>query len=382
MRRALAVGLFALLAGCGADPGDDESVAVSTATTATDAVTATVSLAPLRPNGSCGVPRQRRHDRSMHAVTDAMGIFRRGQHGRDAAATAEVQGVPAADIDFASTRAPSGLEERLILVPTHTVKETCDAGQTHEGPSGVCLIHGGAPEISSRCFDMRAVNEGRAAALLDAERAVGLVPDGIEQVIVEAGGERTRSSVVENVYVVRVTPSDGPVDARVTLVRESLDGCEPSAAMRNAAPLLDRPPEPSGVPEIVRRSVRFDVDSRIAAKYARIWGGADEITYWIVPHLRCEVAALEADTVCVTPVKASYSEASSACVEPAKTGWIHFPDGDVSAIAGFAPAHVREAVVRVDDETVVLPVSERVYAGRLEGIPLDGEVGRARVEFR
>jgi hypothetical protein len=69
-------------------------------------------------------------------------------------------------------------------------------------------------------------------------------------------------------------------------------------------------------------------------------------------------------------------------VEPRKTGWIHYPDGDVPAIAGFAPAHARHAVVRVEAETVVLPVKERVFAGRLEGIPLEGEVGPARIEYR
>jgi hypothetical protein len=176
------------------------------------------------------------------------------------------------------------------------------------------------------------------------------------------------------------TPSP-PVRAITATVPESLNGCEPSAAMRRAAPTLDQPPDRGLVPELVRRSVRSGLDSQIAAKYARIWGRGDEITYWIVPHLRCELSGLEADTVCVTPVKASYSEASSACVEPGKTGWIHFPDGGVSAIAGFAPAHAREAVVRVKGGTVVLPVNEHVFAGRLE-IPLEGEVGPARIEYR
>jgi hypothetical protein len=54
----------------------------------------------------------------------------------------------------------------------------------------------------------------------------------------------------------------------------------------------------------------------------------------------------------------------------------------VSAIAGFAPAHARQAVVRVEGGTVVLPVHERVFAGRLEGIPLNGDVGRALLEYR
>ena len=163
---------------------------------------------------------------------------------------------------------------------------------------------------------------------------------------------------------------------------EAIAGCEPSATMRAVAPTLDHPPDRGGVPEIVRRSVRPDLDSRIAARYARIWGAGDEITYWIVPHLRCELPELEADMVCVTPVKASYSGASSACVEPGRTGWIHFPDGAVSAIAGFAPVHARQAVVRVEGGTVVLPVKEHVFAGRLEGIPLEGEVGPARIEYR
>jgi hypothetical protein len=74
------------------------------------------------------------------------------------------------------------------------------------------------------------------------------------------------------------TPSP-PVRAAITAtVPESLDGCEPSAAMRTAAPTLDQPPDLAGVPEIVRRSVRFGFDSGIAARYARVWGRGDGIT--------------------------------------------------------------------------------------------------------
>jgi hypothetical protein len=163
---------------------------------------------------------------------------------------------------------------------------------------------------------------------------------------------------------------------------DSVDGCAPPAAMRAAAPTLDHPPDPGGVPEIVRRSVGSGLDSWVAADSARMWGAGDEITYWIVPHLRCELAGLKEDMVCITPLKASYAEASSACVRPGRTGWIHFPDGDVSAIAGFAPAHARQAIVRVKGETVVLPIKEHVFAGRLEAIPLDGEITRARVDYR
>jgi hypothetical protein len=321
-------------------------------------------------------------DPSMHAVTGAMGIFRRPQHERDAVGEDEVQGLPVDDFDFGSTRSPSGLGGRLILVPTHTVKATCDAHPVGQGPSGVCVIRADTPEIASGCFEMAAIREGRAAALTDADKVIGLVPDGIERVIVEIGAERIEASVVENAYLARVPRSDRGTEARITLVRKWLDGCEPSAAMRAAAPTLNKPADPGGVPEIVRRSVRPDVDSAIAAKNARIWGGGDEISYWIVPHLRCEVASLEADLVCVTPVKESYAKAAGACVEPGKTGWIHFPDGGVSAIAGFAPAYAREAVVRVAGGTVVLPVKDRVFAGRLEGIPLEGEVGAAHIEYR
>jgi hypothetical protein len=65
--------------------------------------------------------------------------------------------------------------------------------------------------------------------------------------------------------------------------------------LRTAAPTRGHPPNPGGVPAIVRRSVRPDVDSRTVARHARLWGGGDGITYWIVPRLRCEFAWLEAD---------------------------------------------------------------------------------------
>jgi hypothetical protein len=109
--------LVVSLAGCGADRASDESVAVATRAPSEDAITATVS----RPQRPLDVP-----------------------------ATAEVQGLAAGDIDFEATRSPSGLRERLILVPTHTVKDTCDADPAHEGPPGVCVIRGGARGIPSR----------------------------------------------------------------------------------------------------------------------------------------------------------------------------------------------------------------------------------------
>jgi hypothetical protein len=180
-------------------------------------------------------------------------------------------------------------------------------------------------------------------------------------------------------HVAAVATPSPPVGTVTATVPEPSGRCKPSAAMRRAAPTLDQPPDRGGVPEIVRRSVRSGFDSGIAAKYARAWGRTGEITYWIVPHLRCERS--KTDAVCVTPVKASYSEASSACVKPGRTGSIHFPDGGASAIAGFAPAHAREAVVRVKGQTVVLEVKDHVFAGRLQ-IPLKGEVGPARIEYR
>ena len=389
VRLLVAVGLLGVVVGCGgADRDEAVEVSISGAATAStvDTVTATVSLAPLPANGACGIPRRREHEPSLLAVTDAMGIFRRTRHSNDAAADHELRGVPADGIDSRFTRTPRGLGHRFTVMPTYTVKKTCEAdpgeGQSRQGPSGACVIRSGGPEVTSRCFDMAAIREGRAAALADSGRVVGLVPDGIERVIVEIDGQRTETSVVENAYLARVPAGDEPTEARISLLRESLDGCEPSPALRQAAPALNRPPNPGGVPEIVRRSVRWDVDSRIAAKYARIWGGGDGITYWVVPHLRCEVASFDADMVCVTPVKDEYDQASSGCVEPGDTGMIHFPDGDLSAVAGFAPADAREAHVTVDERTVVLPIRERVFAGRLEGIPLKGEVGIARVKFR
>lgn len=45
-------------------------------------------------------------------------------------------------------------------------------------------------------------------------------------------------------------------------MRQPLDGCEPSAAMCATASMPDHPPDPGGVPEIVRRSLRPSLDSR------------------------------------------------------------------------------------------------------------------------
>jgi hypothetical protein len=81
--------------------------------------------------------------------------------------------------------------------------------------------------------------------------------------------------------------------------------------------------------------------------------------------------------VCVTPVKPSYDMAASACVEPGETGSIHFPDETC--------LRLRVSRVRRSCGSRAGPwcfPKEHVFAGRLEGIPVGGEVGPARVNYR
>lgn len=300
-----------------------------------------------------------------------MGIFQRTQHAPDAPGRDQLRMLPAADFDGRATRAPTGIGPRVLLSPTSAV------GCGGTGDPGVCVVNGQA----SRCFTAGDVEAGRAVALLEPGAVIGLVPDGVESVVLETAGARAEATVVENAFLAQMPRVDEETPLQVTL-RAPQEGCAPSAQLRAAAPVLDRAPVSGGVPPEVRRA--FGADSAVVGRHARIAGGGDGITYWVVPRLRCDVPRADSDTVCVFPRfedDRAETVGGGACGTPADVQagrtWLTFPlRGGGRGITGFAPAGATEARLmkdgRVDQRFVV---EHGMWAGSLAA---EGDV---EVEF-
>jgi hypothetical protein len=375
--------LAVVLAG-GSDPGE-ETVA-ATGPTGPDSVSATFVLSALTAGSACNDPQQRRSDPSPDRIVDSMAVLRRTQHSPDGVSDNEAARLPVTQYDPRATRAVSGLGERVLLVPSPAVNAPCGGGQ-HAGP-GVCVV----VHAANGCYAVTDVLEARALSLVEPGRVVGLAPDGVDQVFVESGGDRTVATVVENTFLAELPGVKQGDRVTVRHMRRALDTCTPPPAMRELIPVLDRPADPGGVPPAVRQSLRADLDSRIAAKYARIAGGGDGVTYWIVPWLKCEDEATDHDTVCVYPLFEGQEQgggggrvcATAEELESGKGSWIHFPlpDGG-DAVAGFAPPGTTSAFLRInrDDYGTELPVEDGVFAGTLVGHALKGEVGGLTVKF-
>ena len=327
-----------------------------------------VKLPGVAPATAC-VP-----ERSEVAPPTRMSVFGRTQHAPDAFSddeTARLVGAAAYDPD--ATRSPSGIGERVLLSPTNRV------GCEKEGESGVCVV----AETGSRCFTGSDIISGRALLLVEPGKVVGLVPDGIGSVVLTAAGRRTQVSVVENAFLAEI-----PTDARTAvLALEPPSGCAPPDAMRRAVPVLDKEPDPGGVPPAVRGY--RGRDAAVAARYARIWGGGDGVTYWVVPRLKCDGA--EEDKVCVVPLIEAEAGRDGggggdacAALDELGRGWIHFPLSDGgAAVAGFAPPGASDVRVRIREGGFEqrFTVKDGVWGGTLQGYRPSGEVGGLLVEF-
>jgi hypothetical protein len=310
-----------------------------------------------------------------------MAIFKRSQRAPDAPDVDQMRGIPAGDYDLTATRSPTGIGARVLLSPTRVPLPGC--AEPGPGEPGVCLISGAA----SRCFGLSEIEAGRALVLAEPETVIGMVPDGVESVSLEAGGEPVLATVAENAFLAKVAGAKPGTRVGVRFNTRRGEGCTPTAALLRAVPALEAEPPAGGVPPAIRRSVDGR-DSAVIGRHARLWGGGDGVAYWIVPQLQCDGA--DADEVCVVPLFEGEEDAEaaggSACATPAETGrtWIHFPlrDGG-AAVAGLAPPGASDVRVRTREGGVErrFAVKGGVWGGTLEGYRPRGEVGSLVVEF-
>lgn len=334
-----------------------------------------VQLQPLEAT-ACQTARER----TVDAGDLRMGIFRRPQHAPDAPYDGvDLAALPAADYDGRAMRSP-GLEGTVLLSPTSETRPDCARGS---GEPGVCVV----VDRRNRCFPLADIVAGRAIVLLEPGVVMGLEPDGVEAVTVEAGGRRVRAAVVENAFRAELPGAAAGTPVRVTL-QEAGSACAPPERLRVLVPALDYEPPAGGVPRAVRGS--FGGDSAVIGRHARLWGGGDGVSYWVVPRLRCDGAGQ--DAVCVFPLfdedADEHSGGGSACETANELegtpGWIHFPlRTGGSAVAGLAPPGATHANARLPEENFEqrFRVKDGVWGGTLTGHELRGEVGAMEVTY-
>jgi hypothetical protein len=375
-RLAMVVGAVSLLA-CGA--AERESAPAPEL----GGVQVTVPLPAAMPAEACPA----REQRSLPAAGSVPGLALLGQPRTAADALPEVSGMhghtwlPATTVQpTEARRAGAGrFAAEVHLVPTLGVRTDgrCDPDAYHDDGPGACLTAGTGRAVTVRCFANAAIWSGRAVSLTEGHggrpsEVHGVVPDGVERVRLSWAGGSALAAPVENVFEVRLPGVDA--GATVTLAFFAAgqpNPCEPSAELLGTVPALLGEPPPHPPPEQLAAVV--GVDQGLVERWARIWDRGDELTYWLVPQLRCGVVT-DNDRACVA-VAAEFVEgavcASEADIaERGVSDW--YPIGGRPLVAGFAPRGATAAVVNVPGYEQVFPVRDGVFAGALrEGVRMD-----------
>jgi DNA-directed RNA polymerase specialized sigma24 family protein len=161
-----------------------------------------------------------------------------------------------------------------------------------------------------RCFSMVDVRSGRALMRIPSGIVTGIVPDGIDRVMLSAGGRTVTADVVDNVYQagfdVPALPAGTPVT--VELPRPGGDGCARTAApelyarvaaLRYAPGADDRLP-PAALDVLRDWHWRFDA---VLEGLARFWGADGGVDFWAVPVVpRGAAECAPAEAVCIVAV--------------------------------------------------------------------------------
>jgi hypothetical protein len=287
-----------------------------------------VELVPAVPVESCAKP-DATAPRSIvpAALADMLGVLRRGRH--------EPDGLPAlAGSSGGDSWVPLGAWSRdgvrraglgrlrgelhLVpgLAPDTDARRRCAelAAVPRRIPSdrpAVCLILGPAGgNLFAACFAPEQIRSGAAVAL-DGSIAYGVVPDGVDAVTLEAGGRSERADVVENVYEA-ASPARAGEMVSVRLEGGNRCGAGPDPALLNAVAALRQPPAPGAN---VPRAVLAAVPGRPLEDAARIAGGGDEITYWVVPLSEGGAPCAPGDRACVVPERDGRTVGPPVCAD-------------------------------------------------------------------
>ena len=315
-------------------------------------------------------------------LAELLGVLRRPQtepDGLPALDGADEGWVPLGGWSSAGVRRP-GLgrlqhEVHLVpgVVPDTDAARRCSAlrnGRLPAGEPGLCLIDGHAGEpLRVACFTPPQIRDGAAIALLNDGSVYGVVGDGVEAVELTAGGRTVRAAVTENAY--EATLPGARRGTPVTVRQIGAGGCRPAVdpELLRTVPVLRRPPDAgASVPEPVLDAVPRGLESA-----ARIAGGGDEVTYWVLPFESADPGAAAcgiADRACVVPIRDGERAGAPLCAdarEIARRGaFLAGPLGDRVVVYGLTRDGVERLGVDIDNEPAGgVDVIDGVAAGLL-----------------
>jgi hypothetical protein len=305
LRRALAavaaLALLAALALVAAGRDGDDRVADDRHSTPPPAGSV-VSLVPMLGSATC-------RDLDVRDVPAAgefaqIGLFARTQHEPDAIPPPQgnvITYVPVRTFDPSESRLAGYRRLQTTIHAFPSLAVSTDGSCTPDDGPGICLVQVG----NYRCFTRSQVAGAGALALTPDGWIVGIVPDGIERVILSANGASVTAEVVENVYAARLGVPAG-TDVRVAPAPPGA-GCAqdvvPELLARFA--VLRRPPEKAGhlLPRAAVEALRH-YKRAITEPAARFWGGGGDVEWWAVPVVPYEVqdTCAPATEVCVVAI--------------------------------------------------------------------------------
>jgi hypothetical protein len=338
-----------------------------------------VPLAPMLPGYSCG-ERDVREQPAAPAMPD-FAVLARQQHEDDGLIEEVGASLPVGTFDRTEVRLAGDrrLRTRLHVVPSMAVPD--DASCVAEGP-GLCLVI----ELGTwyRCFRLTDVRGGRALARTPEGRIVGVVPDGIERVGLEAAGRTAAAVVVDNVYEAELdVPSGTPVRVRIAGRGDCTRTVAPELLER-VATLRREPDVGFGMPQAavdVLGEWKWQLDA-IVEDGARFWGGGEDVEYWAVPVVKQgSPDCAPARHVCVVAVVVDAARADAQCnLGRAVPGWRLAPLlPDHAVIYGTVPDGVTGARVTIGDRTDEVDAGDNVTGGVLPFPYRDG--ARTHVEL-
>jgi hypothetical protein len=248
---------------------------------------------------------------ALTAALEGFAVFERTQHAPDGF-TVQPNQIPVATFDPRETRAAPDARG-VTLVPTVGVRadERCERDVAQHDGAGICMVSGFEERAVVSCHTVEEIRTGRALALMAPRPSTtevapdgftgiaGVVPDGVQRVVLVWAGGRAEADVADNGYTAQAPGLTAGEKVKITLVRDAMIDRARLATCEDPPPPLSltREPLPDGVlsalpvlktpasTPLPRKAAdwlrRFRAD-RVWVDAARPVGGGDEIGYWAV----------------------------------------------------------------------------------------------------
>jgi hypothetical protein len=262
--------------------------------------------------------------------------------------------IPAGTIHRVDARraAPEQFDAEVYLVPAAEPRRggACDGHK--EAVLAVCLV-AVAGETVVRCFSEDEIEGGRAVAVTSAGVAYGVVPDRVERVTLEGGGETVSATVHDNAFEMPIAAKAGD-DVRLSLTR--VRQCRPSDELLDAVPALR-----DGGWVTLTAEAEAALPNGGMPRWGRRIETDDELVLWVVAH--CDAA----ERACIIALlDGLIAHTCATAPEIRQRGLIGtFSVGEGVGVAGIAPAGADRAEAVSGDRSRELALTEGVYGAVL-----------------